>query len=90
MVDTVAAPVEMMTVVAPRGAPNVAEVAQQLGVKPEDIDRTFGVVPIDPERGLYAVQVRSGKAQPSASGEYQGPWSNPRIEPFGPIQPPKK
>jgi hypothetical protein len=89
MTDT-PAQMEMMTVVAPRGEPNLAEAARQLGVKAEDMDTTFGVVPIDPDRGLYAVQVRSGKAKPSTSGEYRGPFSNPRIEPFGPIQEPEK
>jgi hypothetical protein len=90
MMDYPPAAVEMMTIVSPRGAPSLAEVARQLGVGREDIDANFGVVPIDPERGLYAVQVRSGKAHPPASSEYQGPWSNPRIEPFGPIQGPEK
>lgn len=78
--------VEMMTIVAPRGAPSLEEAARQLGIDPNDMDASFGVVPIDPQRGLYAVQIRSKKPQQPASGQYQGPWSNPRIEPFGPVQ----
>jgi hypothetical protein len=81
--------VELMTVTIPRGAPSIAAAAAQLGVKPEDIDAAYGVVPVDPDRGLYAVQVRADRLskQPQSGREgYNGPWSNPRIEPFGPIQ----
>ncbi|HEY7299519.1 MAG TPA: hypothetical protein VH684_16555 [Xanthobacteraceae bacterium] len=81
--------VELMTVTIPQGAPSIAAAAKQLGVKPEDIDAAYGVVPVDPGRGLYAVQVRADRLprQPQSGREgYQGPWSNPRIEPFGPIQ----
>ena len=81
--------VELMTVTIPQGAPSIAAAAKQLGVKPEDIDAAYGVVPVDPDRGLYAVQVRADRLprQPEGVGEgYRGPWSNPRIEPFGPIQ----
>jgi hypothetical protein len=84
----------LTTIVAPGGAPDLAQVAKQLGVEVHDIDSTFGVVPIDPERGMYAVQVRGDKlaARPesSKSGEHTGPWSNPRIEPFGPVRDSKK
>ena len=79
-----------MTIVAPGGAPDLAQAAAQLGVSVQDIDPTFGVVPIDPARGIYAVQVREDKvpAPPKVakSADQKGPWSNPRIEPFGPIQ----
>lgn len=89
--------VELMTVTLPPGAPTLAAAAERLGVAPEDLDAAFGVVPIDPDHGVYAVQVRSDRLpkQPSKPGEdYQGPWSNPRIAPFGPVQedttPPEK
>jgi hypothetical protein len=81
--------VELMTVKAPHGTPTLAEAARQLGVKTEDIDATFGVVPVDPEAGLYAVQVRADRLPKRTEGsakDYRGPWSNPRITPFGPLQ----
>jgi hypothetical protein len=80
-------PVELMTVTVPHGTPSLADAAKRLGVELSDMDTTFGVVPVDPDRGMYAVQVRAGQAQKQPEGsDYQGPWSNPKIEPFGPIQ----
>lgn len=79
---------ELMTVTVPRGAPSLGEAARQLGVEVEDMDAIFGVVPIDPNRGIYAVQVRAGKLPAQQRGkpeDYRGPWSNPRIAPFGPV-----
>lgn len=52
--------------------------AEQLGVEPADLDGTFGVVPIDPLRNLYAVQVRADRLSPDFES-----FSNPEIEPFG-------
>jgi hypothetical protein len=83
-------PFVLMTVVASQGEPSLADASKQLGVGVEDMDGTFGIVPVDPEKGIYAVQVRSDKLpakQPeSESSEYGGPWSNPRIAPFGPVK----
>ena len=39
-----------------------------------------------PDNGLYAVQVRAGRATAQQGSSYQGPWSNPAIAPFGPVQ----
>ena len=79
---------DLMTVTSPRGAPSLAEAARQLGVSVEDIDPVFGVVTIDPEKGTYAVQVKGlhPNTQHERPGEFRGPWSNPRIEPFGPVR----
>jgi hypothetical protein len=83
----------LMTVHGPNGAPSLAEAAGELGVSMADMDDKFGVVPIDPENKLYAVQVKGssiagGKAE--SGEEYRGPFSNPKIAPFGPIQSEKK
>jgi hypothetical protein len=81
--------VELMTVTVPHGKPTLAEAAKLLGVATEDVDAAFGVVPVDPDRGIYAVQVRADRLpkqserQPS---DYRGPWSNPSIAPLGPVQ----
>jgi len=83
----------LMTVHGANGAPSLAEAASELGVSVADIDDKFGVVPIDPDKKLYAVQVKGssipdGKAE--SGKEYRGPYSNPKIAPLGPIQPEKK
>jgi hypothetical protein len=78
----------LMTVQLSKGSSSVADAAKKLGVDTSAIDPTFGVVPIDPERGAYAVQVRSdaiGEASDEAA--FRGPWSNPAIAPFGPVKP---
>ena len=79
---------DLMTVTSPRGAPSLAEAARQLGVSVEDVDPVFGVVTIDPEKGTYAVQVKGlhPNTQRDRSGEFRGPWSNQRIEPFAPVR----
>ena len=80
--------VELMTVKVPHGKPTLAEAAKQLGVTIEDMDAAFGLVPVDPDRGIYAVQVRADKLpkQPERPSDYRGPWSNPSIAPLGPVQ----
>jgi hypothetical protein len=72
----------------PTSRPSLAEAARRLGVEVKDMDETFGVVVVDPARGLYAAQVRSSKAQAhkQEADEYNGPWSNPAIAPFGPVK----
>jgi hypothetical protein len=83
--------IELMTVRVPHGVPTLAEAAKQLGVPTENMDTIFGVVPVDPKGGVYAVQVRVPaeklKQQPEGPAtDYRGPWSNPGIAPFGPVQ----
>jgi hypothetical protein len=79
-------PMALMTVTIPGGTPGIERAAEALGVAPDAVDRAYGVVPIDPSRNLYAVQVREDALPKgdSRSGTYSGPFSNPRIEPFGP------
>ena len=80
-------PLALMTVSLPHAVPSLAEAATQLGVALADVDETFGLVPVDPEKGLYAVQVRADKlpseTQDRGAG-FRGPWSNPSIEPLSP------
>jgi hypothetical protein len=77
----------LMTVHGSNGAPSLAEAAGELGVSLADVDDKFGVVPINPDEKLYAVQVKeSSVGARHRGGEYRGPYSNPRIAPFGPIQ----
>jgi hypothetical protein len=66
--------------------PSLASAAAQLGASLEDLDAAFGVVPVDPQAGLYAVQARSDRVSASVQGErgYQGPYSSPKIAPLAP------
>ena len=85
------APMVLMTVHGSDGAPSIAQAASELGVSVADIDDRFGIVPINPAEGLYAVQVKESSVDARGTGDadrskYRGPYSNPRIAPFGPVQ----
>jgi hypothetical protein len=82
------APMVLMTVHGSDGAPSIAQAASELGISVADIDHKFGIVPINPAEGLYAVQVKESSVDAGRAdrGNYRGPYSNPRIAPFGPVQ----
>lgn len=80
----------LMTVTSSNGPPTLAEAAAQLGVAVEDLNESFGVVAIDPDKRLYSVEVRENRAPPTTEQPYRGPYSNPPIAPFGPIEGDKK
>jgi hypothetical protein len=67
----------LMTVTGEKGAPSFEAAARQLGVRPDALDRDFGIVPIDPAADTYAVLVEAPR---DASDEHA--FSNPRIEPL--------
>ncbi|MGE5152152.1 MAG: hypothetical protein ACM3II_18695 [Rhodospirillaceae bacterium] len=73
-----------MTIV-PDKPPSLAEAAALLGVTVADLNEAFGVVPVDADKGLYAVEVDTDKlpAQSAKDGPYRGPFSSPRIAPMG-------
>ena len=77
----------LITITGKEGSPPTLEfAAEQIGVAVEDLDAGFGVVAIDPRRSLYAVQARADRV-PAANNQkdpYRGPFSNPKIAPFGP------
>jgi hypothetical protein len=77
----------LMTITAPAGPPTLAQAADQLGISPSKLNSAFGVVPVDPDKGLYAVEVEADAVSAATRATpYNGPYSNPRIEPFGPAQ----
>lgn len=66
----------------------VEAAATTLGVPADAIDPEFGVVLVDPKAGSYAVMVDERHAPAAlARDRVQGPWANPKIEPFGPPEP---
>ncbi len=66
----------------------LSKVMKRLNLSSEEIDSEFGVVNIDPKRNLYTILVEEEAAKRvSGAPDVKGPFSNPKIEPFGP---PKK
>jgi hypothetical protein len=69
-------------------APTLEELKERFRLSDAEIDASFGVVEIDPQTHTYTILVEESavdKLQPSGSiGKVEGPFSNPRIEPFGP------
>jgi hypothetical protein len=49
-----------------------------------DMNDAFGVVPVDPDQGLYAVEIDADKVPAQSEGKpYRGPFSSLRIVPMG-------
>ena len=74
----------MYTVHKENGPPTLAEAARQLGVAPENLDPAFGVQPVDPRTGDYAVLMKDGQA--ASPPPDKTPFANPRIGTYGPPQ----
>jgi hypothetical protein len=70
------------------GAPSLDFAAKQLGIDTSDIDADYGIVPLDPSRRQYGIRVRAGSLSPVSGADkpYSGPFSDPKIAPFGPIK----
>jgi len=66
---------------------SMGEVRKKLGIGPEQIDESFGVIDVAPQEHLYAVLVDEDvAAEVSGKPDVEGTFSNPKIEPFGPPQ----
>jgi hypothetical protein len=63
--------------------PSLEQVAKKYGFKTNDIDQEFGVVEIDPQDNLYSILVEENAVVLKDAKNIKGPFSNPRIEPFG-------
>lgn len=73
----------LMTVELTGDDRSLAAAAQALHVPDGSLDASFGLVPLDASRGLYAVQVRAEDLPAGQAAErYSGPFSNPPIAPF--------
>ncbi|MDW4905033.1 hypothetical protein RB628_06655 [Streptomyces sp. ADMS] len=75
----------LVTVTLPRGAA-MQDALEELGLSAQEVDEEYGLVPIDPDKGLYALLVvESAAARLDDQGNtaaYGGPFANPKIEPF--------
>jgi hypothetical protein len=77
----------MVTIQSPEGRPSLEAVIERYRLGPDDIDPDFGVVEIDPDDHLYVILVEPDAAtriKPADGWDTAGPYSNPRIAPFGP------
>lgn len=80
----------MVTIQALEGPPTIAELCERYDLREDDFDPRFGVVEIDPADHLYTVLVEdhaAAKIEPTDDWDVSGPYSNPRIAPFGPPEP---
>jgi len=77
----------LITVTVPTGRADFTAQRERLGLSEDEVDTEYGAIPIDPEHGKYALRVTPAAASRllGVSG-VEGPFSNPRIEPFGPLQ----
>ena len=78
----------MFNVHWPEGHPTVGQICQKYGLSPQDLDDQFGVIEVDPAEHVYTILVDESAAarlEPDrADRGLEGPFSNPKIEPFGP------
>lgn len=79
-------PMVLMMVKGDKAAPTLAGAAELLKLEVGDLDAGFGVVPVDPERGLYSVRARADRVTADRSADDCGPFSDPKIEPMGPVR----
>ncbi|GII85020.1 hypothetical protein Ssi03_30100 [Sphaerisporangium siamense] len=59
------------------------QAVHRLGLSEDEVDTGYGLVPLDPDQGLYALRVTESAGHRVAP-DAGGPFSDPPIEPFGP------
>ena len=77
----------LMTIKWDHGKPiNVDLLAQKLNVAAGDFDEDFGIVSVDNEDNIYSYRISEegfNKSNIADKKEFEGPYSDTRIEPFG-------
>jgi hypothetical protein len=79
----------MMTIQWLQGQPTLEDIQKLFSLTDNEIDRDFGLIEVDPAEHIFTFLVEdasAAKVQPGANFRVAGPFSNPRIEPFGPPQ----
>jgi hypothetical protein len=78
-------PTVLVTVTLPPGPATLAAALGRLGLSAGEVDEGYGLVPIDPDHGEYALLVTAAAAaRVTGRPGVGGPYANPPIEPFGP------
>ena len=62
--------------------PTLEQVAKKFGFDKKELDEEFGVIEIDPQDNLYSIMVEETAIGQKDTKDIEGPFSNPRIEPF--------
>ena len=75
----------LATVRLPHGA-TLESARRKLNLAEDEVDPTYGLVPLDPDQGLFAVRITDTAAARlgAVTSEADGVFSDPGIEPFGP------
>jgi hypothetical protein len=75
----------MMTLQLDPKEADLPHVRSKLGLKKDEIDEQFGIVNISPKEHLYCVLLEEETAARVSGLDWvKGPYSNPKIETFGP------
>ena len=78
-------PTSLIKVALPSGA-TLDDALRQFGISRDAVDTDYGLV--DLHNGTYALLVTEAVAERvHGTAGVEGPYANPRIEPFGPPQP---
>lgn len=83
----------MMNVECPGDKPSIAVVARKLNVSVSAIDTKFGVILVDVKRHIYTVRVDKDQLPEDMQQQSEGvsgPYSDPKIAPFGTPEPDDK
>jgi hypothetical protein len=63
---------------------NLDTLAAHLGVSVDSLDKEFGIVNVDLENKIFSYQIDEAVLDKlRKDSNYNGPYSNPKIEPFG-------
>ncbi|ETK37407.1 hypothetical protein GCM10009530_64870 [Microbispora corallina] len=73
----------LITVRLPEGA-SLESAMSALGLEEDEVDTGYGLVPVDPGGGLYALRVSESAGRRVGGDGAAGPHADPPIEPFGP------
>jgi hypothetical protein len=79
----------MMSIQWPQGQPTLEGIKQLFSLSDDEVDREFGLIEVDPAEHIFTFLVEAtsvAKVHPGPGWSVSGPFSNPRIEPFGPPQ----
>lgn len=81
-------PTAMLTLPLAGDEPTLATARELLGLAPEEVDEEFGLVPIDPESGTFAILVTAeAGARVGGRRDARGPLADPPVEPSGSPRP---